>query len=82
MGMTTRTMASLAVGDEAIVHSIEADVKTRWRLFDLGLVPGTRVKVIRRSPLGDPMLYLFRGVAMALRHSDSRAIRVSRLGEV
>ena len=77
IGMGGRVLSSLTPGDEAIVCSIEADVDTRWRMLDLGLVPGTRVKVIRRSPLGDPVLYMFRGTAMALRNADAQTVRVT-----
>ncbi|MGI6610465.1 MAG: FeoA family protein [Limnochordia bacterium] len=80
--MVNRALSSLAIGDEAVVCGIEADVDTRWRMLDLGLVPGTRVKVIRRSPLGDPVLYMFRGTAMALRNSDAERVRVTRVWEV
>ncbi|MGI6081752.1 MAG: FeoA family protein [Limnochordia bacterium] len=76
-----RTLASLAVGEEALVCGIEADIETRWRLLDLGLVPGTRIQVIRQSPLGDPVLYMFRGTAMALRRTDARTVRVKSVGE-
>ena len=76
-----RTLSSLAVGEEALVCEIEADVETRWRLLDLGLVPGTRIRVIRRSPLGDPVLYVFRGTAMALRQADAQTVRVRDVGE-
>lgn len=75
----SRALSSLRVGDEAIVFGIAPDVDTRWRMLDLGLVPGTRVKVIRRSPLGDPVLYMFRGTAMALRNADARAVQVTRV---
>ena len=47
-----RTLSSLAVGEEALVCEIEADVETRWRLLDLGLVPGTRIRVDQAKPFG------------------------------
>ena len=37
--------------------------------MDLGLVRGTRVTCVTRSPAGDPGAYLIRGALIALRHS-------------
>lgn len=37
------------------------------RLRDLGFVPGTRVKVVRRAPLGDPIEIELRGYRLCLR---------------
>ena len=46
------------------------------RLEDLGFVPGTRVKVVRRAILGDPTVYALRGSLLALRRSEATRIRV------
>ena len=46
-------------------------------LADLGFCPGTRVRVVRRAPLGDPVLYELRGYRIALRRSEARLIRVA-----
>jgi ferrous iron transport protein A len=50
------------------------------RLGDLGFVPGSRVEVLRRSPLGDPTLYAVRGTRLCLRRSEARSIRVKPEG--
>lgn len=61
------TLASLPRGSRAIVTGVLADGITRRRLMDLGLVPGTRVEMIRRSPVGDPTAFNVRGAVIALR---------------
>jgi ferrous iron transport protein A len=50
------------------------------RLGDLGFVAGTRVEVLRRSPLGDPTLYAVRGTRLCLRRAEARAVRVKPAG--
>ncbi len=52
---------------------------TRARLADLGFVPGTEVKVIRRAPLGDPIEIEVRGYRLCLRSADlaGLCVRVS-----
>jgi ferrous iron transport protein A len=49
----------------------------RRRLLELGLVPETKIKTIRHSPLGDPVLFQFRGTLIALRREEARQILVS-----
>lgn len=79
MQETPISLSQLKVGEEGVVCRIAADTDTRWRLLDLGLVKGTLVKVVRRSPLGDPVLYVFRETAMALRGADSQLILIRRI---
>lgn len=71
-------MASLTMGEEAVIRSIADDARPRLRLLGLGLVPGTRVKMLRPGPLGDPLLFRFRGTAIALRQADAAVISVCR----
>jgi ferrous iron transport protein A len=47
--------------------------------LDLGLVPGTRVKTLRVSPLGDPKAYLIRGAVIALRAEEADLIAIHPL---
>ena len=46
------------------------------RLMDMGLVPGTEVQPLMRSPLNDPAAYFFRGTVMAIRNADAAEILV------
>ena len=48
------------------------------RLTDLGLVRGTRVTCILRSPAGDPCAYLIRGALIALRRADADGVSLER----
>ena len=69
----------LAVGERATVLSLSANGKERRRLLDLGLVSGTVVEALQRSPSGDPVAYLIRGAVIALRGEDAEKILVSPL---
>ena len=46
------------------------------RLLDIGVISGTRVKCVLKSPLGDPTAYLIRGAVMALRKEDCLDVMV------
>ena len=48
----------------------------RRRLLDIGLIEGTDVECLQRSPAGDPVAYLIRGAVIALRAEDASQILV------
>lgn len=64
----------------ATVIALEADGAERRRLMDLGLLPGTEVRVDMTSPLGDPRAYVVRGGLIALRRSQAHRIQVDPRG--
>ena len=51
----------------------------RRRLLDIGLVEGTDVSCLQKSPAGDPVAYLIRGAVIAIRSEDSSQIVVEGL---
>jgi len=67
------------IGDLVEVVGLVGDRNARWRLMDLGLIAGTKVEVLRASPLGDPILYRFRGTTIALRRTDAAIVQVRRI---
>ncbi len=48
----------------------------RRRLQDIGLIEGTKVECLQKSPAGDPIAYLIRGAVIALRSEDSSSVLV------
>jgi len=72
------TLDQLRVGESAAVVEVDASAALAERLEDLGFVPGTRVTVRRRAPLGDPRVYELRGSQLCLRGNEARAVRVTR----
>ena len=66
----------LNIDEEAVVAKMGE--KSR-QLKDLGLVEGTKVKCVLRSPLGDPYAYKIRGAVVAIRKEDASQIMVEAL---
>lgn len=66
----------LSIGDTCKVNILTADGIIRRRFLDLGLINGTEVKVLAKSPSGDPVAYLIRGTVIALRSEDASKILV------
>lgn len=74
--MTYKTMKDLEKGERARVSEVRAVGSMRRRLQDIGLIEGTEVECLHKSPAGDPVAYLIRGAVIALRSEDSGNIRI------
>ncbi|MEA4954278.1 MAG: FeoA family protein [Pseudoflavonifractor sp.] len=70
------SLTALRPGQRAVVCDLSAAGETRRRLQDMGLISGTQVCCLGRSPLGDPCAYRIRGAVIALRSEDSGRVRV------
>lgn len=69
-------LAELKVGGKAKVLSVDDELNIKRRLQDIGLINGTTVECLYKSPLGDPKAFLIRGAVIALRCEDSRNITI------
>ncbi len=71
------TLAEQKQGSVVDVVGVDGPVDgTLLRFFEMGLVPGTTVTVLRRAPLGDPLQILVRGTRLCLRNDDAARFRV------
>ena len=69
---------SLPIGETGIVQKLLSTGPQRRRMLDLGLVNGTPVEALQKSPSGDPTAYFIRGAVIALRSEDAGKILVER----
>lgn len=76
MNIEVFPLSVLAVGEQARVAAIGAEGEMRRRLLDLGMVEGTCVRCLYRSPAGDPTAYLIRGAVIALRRQDAARVQM------
>ncbi len=67
----------LLPGQRGVIQEVQGRGLSRRRILDLGMVPGTLVEVMRRSPLGDPVAYQVRGTIIALRQDEASQISVT-----
>ncbi|MDE6955700.1 MAG: ferrous iron transport protein A [Oscillospiraceae bacterium] len=74
----TLCLSALPEGESAYVTEVNAGPAMDRRLTDLGLVRGTRVTCVLKSPAGDPCAYLIRGALIALRRTDAEGITLER----
>lgn len=75
------TLADLDRGQRARVigYGDEVAGSTARRLFDLGIVPGIEVTMVRRAPMRDPAIFRVGDYEIALRAEQSRCIHVERV---
>ena len=71
-----RSLSELLPGRRATVTYINSAGDMRRRFMDIGLIAGTEVECVGRSPGGDPSAYLIRGAVIAIRSADAKDIQV------
>lgn len=69
-------LKDLQQGQTATVKQLLSTGSIRRRLQDIGLIEGTEVECLQKSPAGDPVAYLIRGAVIALRSEDSANVLV------
>lgn len=67
------------VGSQYKVKKINLNKAEKERILDLGMIPGTNIKVLQKSPLGDPTAYLIRGSVIALRSEYTKKITIEKI---
>lgn len=70
------SLADLQPGEAGEIVSIDCGRRMARRLMEMGLLPGTRVRVVRVAPLGDPMEIRLRHYALSVRRSEAARIAV------
>ncbi|MBO8171243.1 MAG: ferrous iron transport protein A [Bacillaceae bacterium] len=76
----TKTLYDCQSGEVVQIKSLQVEGTMRRRLLDLGFVPGACVKVLQRSPMGDPVAYRVSHTTIALRQEESSRIWVEEIG--
>lgn len=67
-------LSDLKFGEKGIIKSISCDKKLSKRLFALGFIEGTEIKLKNSAPLGDPIIIHIRDFNIALRKKDAKNI--------
>ena len=65
---------------EVFVKRVTGDKNLRKRIADMGIVKGTRIKVVRKAPLGDPVEFELKGYSLSLRKKEAENVYVEEVG--
>ena len=64
-------------GQTGVVAHFSVEDGERLRLMEMGLLPGTEVRFVRKAPLGGPLEVEVRGFHLSLRQSEAASIGIS-----
>ncbi len=73
---SVKTLSEVPTGSEAEIRGFSPLCKEAARLREMGLLPGTRIRLIRWAPLGDPVEIKVRGYNLSLRRHQADQIEV------
>lgn len=76
---TVRRLTDLALGWRARVRGIEGDDEISLRLLEMGLTPGTDVRLLGVAPLGDPLELEVRGYRLSVRKREALRVEIELL---
>lgn len=70
------TLDELPIGESAVIRSVGGEGALRCRFLDMGLIPRTRISVIKMAPMGDPIEIRIRGYELTIRKEDAKMIEI------
>ena len=70
------TLDQLKIGQSAKITAVGGKGALRQHFLDMGVIPGTVVKLTKLAPLGDPMELLIHGYSLSLRKVDAAEIEI------
>ncbi|QCJ51550.1 ferrous iron transport protein A [Bacillus thuringiensis] len=70
----TKPLSDFKTGEFVQIEKIQLEGTMKRRLLDLGFIPWATIKVLQRSPLGDPVAYQVSNTTIALRKEESSLI--------
>ena len=71
-----KTLRELEIGESVQVVAVGGEDRLRKHLLDMGIIPGTYVKLVKFAPMGDPMQLTVHGYELTLRLADAEHIQV------
>ncbi len=72
------TLRDLNIGETAVITSVGGDGSLRQHFLDMGVIPGSKVSVIKYAPMGDPVELSIRGYSLTIRLDDAAKIDIDK----
>ena len=63
------------------IVKIEGTRMVRRRILDLGLLPGLKIKIVRRAPLKDPVEVVVKGNPISIRRAEASYVILEEVEE-
>ncbi|MBR2731910.1 MAG: 50S ribosome-binding GTPase, partial [Clostridia bacterium] len=75
------TLKGIKAGESVRVCAVGGSGALRQHFLDMGILPGTQVKVIKYAPMGDPVEIRLHGYELTLRLDDADQIEVEPVAD-
>lgn len=73
-------ISDMKLGDVAeIIGYNEGNATYRAKILALGLITGTKIKLINVAPLGDPVEFSLRGYHLSLRRDEANILQIKKI---
>lgn len=70
----TVRLSDISIGEYAVITKINLDGAILKRVYDLGFLPGIKIKCVQKAMSGSPIAYSFKSAIIALRKNDADKI--------
>lgn len=75
------TLSDLDEGQGGVIVSLENEDKAP-KLIEMGFIPGSKVELFKKAPLGCPLCFVFEDrYQVSLRSSDAKSIVINGVSE-
>ncbi len=71
----SESLSHLRIGQSAIISAFN-DEEIALKLIELGCIPGAKVTMIRKAPLGDPLAFACSGSLISIRKEEAASVLV------
>ena len=71
------TLDVAAEQQEMKITGVTGSQAQKTRMLQMGFTPGTRIRIIRRAPMNDPVEIKVRGTSVLLRRDECQNIKVA-----
>ena len=71
-------LSHVPIGESAIILGF-SDEEISLKLIELGCIPGTKITMVRKAPLGDPLAFACSGSLISLRIQEATTVQVDCL---
>jgi ferrous iron transport protein A len=69
-------LSSMKPGQSGIIFSVKEGEESLVRLYEMGLLEGQKLRVIKKAPLGDPLEVQTMNMFLCIRKKDAEQIIV------
>ena len=73
-----KNLSELKLGTKAVIDSF-SDKELALKLMEMGCLPGEKIHIERKAPLGDPIAISISGYVLSLRKAEAETILVNEI---